>query len=68
MNREPYLPPRKSVNERIEDLKKKRVEIDRKIRMLESLEQEAYIDTMKSWSATADPHKKPYWMKSGRHG
>lgn len=73
MQREPYLPSRKSVSERIKDLRKQREEIDERIRSLEALEHEALKEG--GMQATYETPKKnpwdrsvPYWMKSGRHG
>lgn len=69
MQREPYLPPRKSASERIEDLRRQREDIDERIRSLEALEREALRE-----GDIKDPNRKhwdrstPYWMKSGRHG
>ena len=71
MHREPYLPPRKSTNERIEELKKERDELDRKIRHLEEAKRELSKEVTMYTCAESKPwddRKKPYWMKSGRHG
>ncbi|WP_410769611.1 hypothetical protein [Fontibacillus sp. BL9] len=65
------MPPRKSVSDRIEDLRKQREEIDNRIRSLEALKREARDEKEITFDAVKASHqdrKMPYWMKSGRHG